>query len=163
MNNIVEIQGDIKPDCSKNSLRHRGARHGRASVDNALLKRGLPMNTIMEIQGYTLDRHNNGLMIEDLELGRRLGYERPHSIRKVIRKMLGIGQVKPQEVFSIWRKPGTAGSRPWTTHYLNEARKLIDRMLARGQIRPDGVFAKTSKPIGGGRPWTPYYLNEAHR
>ena len=72
------------------------------------------------------------------------------------------GDIQSKEVFSIWRKPGTAKSRPWTTHYLNEARKLIDRMLARGKFRPDRVFAKTSKPIGGGRPWTPYYLNEAH-
>jgi len=73
------------------------------------------------------------------------------------------GDIKPQEVFSIWRKPGTAGSRPWTTHYLNEARTLIDRMLARGQIRPDQIFVELTKTTGGGRPWTTHYLNEAHR
>jgi len=90
------------------------------------------MNNIMEVQGYTLHRHNNELMIEDLELGRRLGYERPHSIRKVIRKMLEIGQIKPQEVFSIRQKPGMAGGRPGETFFLNQkgALKAVARSEA---------------------------------
>ena len=80
------------------------------------------MNNIVNIQGYTLHRHNNELMVEDLELASRSGYERPHDVRKLIARMLERGQIKSDGVFAKTSKP-IGGRRPWTTHYLNEAHR----------------------------------------
>lgn len=78
------------------------------------------MSNIVSIQGYTLHTHNGEPMVADLELGERLGYERPRDIRRVIKSLIESGQIKPEEVRAAERKPSAAGGRPSIGYLLNE-------------------------------------------
>ena len=82
------------------------------------------MNTIMEVQGYTLHRRNDDLMVEDLELAGRLGYERPRKIRDLIKRMLESGQLAPETVCPTVGQTSAQGGRPSTIYWLNEKAAL---------------------------------------
>lgn len=58
------------------------------------------MGNIVSIHGYQVQYHGSEPMIEDLELGKRLGYAEPRMIRKLIKRMLENNQLKPEQVRS---------------------------------------------------------------
>lgn len=70
------------------------------------------MSNVFSIQGYTLHRHNNELMAEDVELARRLGYSNEHDIRELIQRMLETGQLAAETVFATMAKTSEKGGRP---------------------------------------------------
>jgi hypothetical protein len=78
------------------------------------------MSNIISINGYRLQYHNGEPMIEDLELAKRLGYELPYDIRKLIRRMLDSGQLTQEQVFATVAKTSEKGGRPGVTYYLGE-------------------------------------------
>lgn len=82
------------------------------------------MSNIISIHGYTLHRHNNDLMVEDLELARRLGYINVYNIRRLIRKMLETKQLAAETVFSSEEKTPEKGGRPGKVFFLNEKAAL---------------------------------------
>lgn len=82
------------------------------------------MSNIVSINGYRIQYHNGDPMIEDLELARRLGYELPYDIRKLIRRMLDSGQLTQEQVFATTAKTSGKGGRPGVTYYLGEFASL---------------------------------------
>lgn len=82
------------------------------------------MSKIVNIQGYALQRHNNELMVEDLDLATRLGYERPRKIRDLIKRMLGNGQLASETVCPSVGQTSAKGGRPATVYWLNEKAAL---------------------------------------
>ncbi len=82
------------------------------------------MNSIMEVQGYTLHLHNNELMVEDLELGKRLGYSEPRLIRRLIKNLLESGALRTETVCDTVSQTSPRGGRPSTIYWLNEKAAL---------------------------------------
>lgn len=55
------------------------------------------MQGVMNIQGYTLHDIDGEPMIEDMELAVRLEYSQPRDIRKIIKRMIDAGNIKPTD------------------------------------------------------------------
>ncbi len=82
------------------------------------------MKNTMEVRGYTLHRHNDDLMVEDLELAKRLGYERLRDIRKLIKRMLESSQIAAETVCATAAQTSAQGGRPSATYWLSEKAAL---------------------------------------
>lgn len=78
----------------------------------------------ISIHGYTIVHHNGEPMIQDLELAKRLGYERPRKIRDLIKKMLERGQLRPEQVCPAPGRTTEKGGRPGMTYHLGEFASL---------------------------------------
>jgi hypothetical protein len=63
------------------------------------------MSNIASIHGYSVQYHNGEPMIEDLELAKRLGYENPYNIRKLVRSMMEAGQLSHEVLSRRIRQP----------------------------------------------------------
>ena len=69
------------------------------------------MSNIISIKGYRLQVKSGRPMIPDLDLATRLEYAEPRPIRKLIKRMLEKGQIKPEQVRSTMeRLPNGANS-----------------------------------------------------
>lgn len=60
--------------------------------------------------------------IRDIDLGMRLGYERPRKVRDLIKELPRDADFRPEEVCP---RPGQTGGRPATEFWLNEAEALF--------------------------------------
>lgn len=76
------------------------------------------------IDGLTVREINGEPTVSDLELARRLGYENPYNIRKVIDKLIHEKILSDSDVFSVSEKTPTGGRPAHRAYMLNESGAL---------------------------------------
>ena len=78
------------------------------------------MSNIVSIHGYQIKYHDGQPMIQDLELASRLGYERPRTIRDLIKRMVKEGKLNEINICRVAKQtPGEPG-RPAEEFWLSE-------------------------------------------
>lgn len=78
------------------------------------------MSNIISINGYRLQYHNGEPMIQDLELANRLEYERPRSIRDLVKRMLKDGKLNEINICRTVRQTTGEVGRPSEEFWLSE-------------------------------------------
>jgi len=77
------------------------------------------VNDLM-INGYSLTVQNGEAMVRDTDLADKLGYARPYDVRKLIKRMISRGQIKPNLFVATHDKKEGRG-RPGTAYYLSQS------------------------------------------
>lgn len=89
------------------------------------------MDKLQVIEGWTLDVAGEP-MVRDLELGERLGYERPRDIRKLIERMVADGKLN--DIHRCATVARGAAPQPVTEFWLTEAQAL--KVAAKSETAP---------------------------